>query len=226
VKAAKHFNNQFRLFLEASASFRAASGAYPMPFASIASFCRLLRRFRRNGEGSAAIEFMLIAPLFFALLFAIIETAIMFFASQVLESITQDAARMVMTGQAQNGQVPQCGGAPCTQATFKKYVCAQIPAAMFNCNLIYVDVENYANYQSITLPTPIDKSGNFVNNTAYSPGASSACSNNTSCTNSIVVVRLYYAWQLFVTGLGYNISNMNGNQRLLMATAVFRNEPF
>jgi len=39
-------------------------------------------------------------------------------------------------------------------------------------------------------------------------------------------VRLYYAWQLFVTGLGYNISNMNGNQRLLMATAVFRNEPF
>ena len=197
-----------------------------MPFASIASFCRLLRRFRRNREGSAAIEFMLIAPLFFALLFAVIETAIMFFASQVLETMTQEAARMVMTGQAQNGQVLECAGVACTQATFKKYVCDQIPAFLFNCNNIYVDVANYPSYQSITLPTPIDKSGNFVNNTGYSPGASSACTNNSSCANSIVVVRLYYAWQLFVTGLGYNISNMNGNQRLLMATAVFRNEPF
>jgi Flp pilus assembly protein TadG len=32
--------------------------------------------------GSAAVEFALVAPVFFALLFAIIETAIMFFASQ------------------------------------------------------------------------------------------------------------------------------------------------
>jgi Flp pilus assembly protein TadG len=205
---------------------RAASGAYTMPFASIASFCRLLRRFRRNREGSAMIEFMLIAPLFFGLLFAIIETAIMFFASQVLETITQEAARMVMTGQAQTGQMAACNNTPCTQATFKTYVCQQIPAALFNCNNIYVDIENYSNFQNITLPTPIDKNGNFVNNTGYNPGASSTCINNTGCSNSIVVVRLYYAWQLFVTGLGYNISNMNGNQRLLMATAVFRNEPF
>jgi Flp pilus assembly protein TadG len=198
-----------------------------MPFASIASFCRLLRRFRRNREGSAAIEFMLIAPLFFALLFAIIETAIMFFASQVLETITQDAARVVMTGQAQNGQVLECAGVACTPARFKQYVCDQIPAGLFNCGLLTVDVQNYPNYQSITLPTPIDTNGNFSNaGMGYNPGASSACTNNTSCANSIVVVRLYYAWQLFVTGLGYNISNMNGNQRLLMATAVFRNEPF
>jgi hypothetical protein len=39
-------------------------------------------------------------------------------------------------------------------------------------------------------------------------------------------VRLFYPWQLFVTGLGYNISNMTGNQRLLVATAAFRNEPY
>jgi Flp pilus assembly protein TadG len=41
--------------------------------------------FVRNGRGSAAVEFALVAPVFFALLFAIIETAIMFFASQALE---------------------------------------------------------------------------------------------------------------------------------------------
>jgi hypothetical protein len=68
----------------------------------------------------------------------------------------------------------------------------------------------------VTLSTQIDASGNFINNMQYSPG--------TAC--SIVVVRLFYQWPLFVTGLGYNISNLAGNQRLLAATAAFRNEPF
>jgi len=47
-------------------------------------------RFRRSRRGSVAVEFALVAPLFFALLFAIIETAIVFFAGQVLETVTQN----------------------------------------------------------------------------------------------------------------------------------------
>ena len=45
-------------------------------------------------------------------------------------------------------------------------------------------------------------------------------------SSSIVIVRVFYPWQLFVTGLGYNISNMAGSKRLLTATAVFQNEPY
>jgi hypothetical protein len=45
-------------------------------------------------------------------------------------------------------------------------------------------------------------------------------------SGDIVVVRLFYKWPLFVTGLGYNISNLTGSIRLLSATAAFRNEPF
>ena len=56
---------------------------------------KILRRFRRNRRGSAAVEFALVAPLFFGLLFAIIELAMVFFASQVLETATQDSARMM-----------------------------------------------------------------------------------------------------------------------------------
>ena len=73
----------------------------------IRSFSGLLRRFRRNGDGSAVVEFALVAPMFLALLFAIIETALMFFASQVLETVTQDSARVIMTGQAQNASYTQ-----------------------------------------------------------------------------------------------------------------------
>ena len=174
----------------------------------LASFGRLLRRFRRNRDGATALEFAIVAPIFFVLLFAILETALMFFASQVLETMTQQAARMILTGQAQNANY--------SQANFQTYVCSQIPA-LFNCNNISVDVESYNSFSQISFPNQIDGNGNFINNNlGYNPGGAGC----------IVVVRVFYPWQLFVTGLGYNISNMSNNQRLLIATAAFKNEPY
>jgi Flp pilus assembly protein TadG len=197
-----------------------------MSIASICSFQRLLRGFQRNRKGSAVVQFALVAPLFFALLFAIVETALMFFGSQILETVAQDAARAIQTGQAQNGSAAVCGGSPCTQATFKTYVCSQIPAIL-TCNNLSVDVQNYPSFSNITITNPIDSNGNLNSGGfGYNPGASSSCTGNSSCSNSIVKVTLYYPWQLFVTGLGYNISNLSGNQRLLSAVAVFRNEPY
>jgi Flp pilus assembly protein TadG len=193
--------------------------AMPSPVPSRFTLKTALRRFRGSRRGSAAVEFALVAPVFFALLFAIIETAIMFFASQVLETITQNSARVVLTGQAQSGSVGSCavGGVAtaCTQATFKTYVCNQIPA-LFDCNSLYVDVESYSSFTSVTLSSHIDAAGNFDTNMLYSPGNA----------GDIVVVRLFYQWPLFVTGLGYNISNLAGHKRLLVATAAFKNEPY
>jgi Flp pilus assembly protein TadG len=183
------------------------------PAASRTSFKGILRRFRRNRHGSAAVEFALVAPMFFALLFAIIEVALMFFASQVLETVTQDAARVVLTGQAQSGLVSTCNNSPCTQATFQSYVCSQIPA-LFNCNNVITDVEAFppsSGFSSIVLAN-----GSCTAASQYNPGLS----------GYIVVVRLSYAWPLYVTGLGFNISNMSGSQRCLSAAAAFQNEPY
>jgi Flp pilus assembly protein TadG len=180
----------------------------PLPDVPKARAGSILRRFRRNRSGSAAIEFALIAPVFFALLFAIIETATMFFASQVLETMTQDSARQIMTGQAQNGALSA------TQF-HDNVVCPMIPA-LFTCTSVYVDVESFSQFSSVSVSTPIDGSGNFINNMQYNPGGPCA----------IVMVRLFYQWPLYVTGLGYNISNMSGNQRLLSASAAFKNEPY
>jgi Flp pilus assembly protein TadG len=198
-----------------------AAGVLAMPSQVISTPSRggILRRFRRNRRGSAAIEFALIAPVFCGLLFAIFETALMFLASQVLETVTQDSARMVLTGQAQNGQLPPCPPeAPCTtpQAQFKHYVCSQIPAALFDCNGLYVDVESYSAFASVNLSSHIDAAGNFDTNMNYSPGNA----------GDIVVVRMFYQWPLYVTGLGYNIANLAGSKRLLVATSAFKNEPY
>ncbi len=164
--------------------------------------------FRRNRRGSAAVEFALVAPVFFALLFAIFETAIMFFASQVLETMTANASRLIMTGTEQNSGTSSV-------ADFKQKVCNQIPA-LFNCSSIYVDVQTVPTFSNVSFSSPIDANGIFTPPNNYAPGGSS----------SIVIVRVFYPWQLFVTGLGYNISNMAGSKRLLTATAVFQNEPY
>ena len=128
--------------------------AMPSPAPSRFTLRSALRRFRGNRRGSAAVEFALVAPMFFGLLFAIIETALMFFASQVLETVTQNSARVVLTGQAQSGSVTACAvnsvSTPCTQATFKAYVCSQIPA-LFDCNNLVVDVKSYSSFSSVTL---------------------------------------------------------------------------
>jgi Flp pilus assembly protein TadG len=173
----------------------------------LASFASLLFRFRRNREGAAALEFALVAPVFLVLLFAILETALMFFASQVLETMTQNSARMILTSQAQTANY--------TKQDFANYVCSQIPA-LFTCANISVDVQSYSSFSAATFSNQTDGSGNLViPPTNYNPGG----------PNCIVVVQVFYPWQLFVTGLGYNISNYPNNQRLLIATAAFRNEP-
>jgi Flp pilus assembly protein TadG len=175
---------------------------------STAPKTNILRRFRRNRRGSAAVEFALVAPIFFAVLFAIIELALVFFASQILETVTQDTARLVMTGQAQDAKL--------TQQQFKDAVCAKL-VTMFDCaNGVFVDVRSYGEFATINLSPPVDASKKFVNDMKYCPGKD----------GDVVVVRLFYQWPIFVTGLGFNLTNMIGNKRLLTATAAFQNEPF
>jgi Flp pilus assembly protein TadG len=205
----KHFNNHFKLVVAGAQLLRLEEFSMSSSAASTVSFRNVLRRFRRNRRGSAAVEFALVAPVFFALLFAIIETAIVFFAGQVLETITQNAARMIMTGQAQTQSFQQ--------ADFKNYVCGQIPA-LFSCANVYVDVQSYPTFATaaIGISPQIDSNNNFINNMQYSPGTQ----------GQVVVVRLFYQWPLFVTGLGYNIANLSGSKRLLTAAAAFQNEPY
>lgn len=169
---------------------------------------RALRRFVRRQDGSAAVEFGLVAAPFLALTFAIMETAIVFFSGQALETAVADSARLIMTGQAQTQGF--------NQAAFKNAVCAKI-FGLFDCqNGVYVDVQTYTNFASVNMTNPLDANGNFVNNFSYNPGG----------PGNIVVVRLFYQWPVYVSLLGFTMQNMAGNKRLLVATAAFRNEPY
>jgi Flp pilus assembly protein TadG len=182
------------------------------PLALLTAARRAARRFTHNRRGATAVEFALIAPVFFALVFAIIETSLVFFAGQILEIGTQDTARLLYTNQAQGTM---------TQSQFQQSLCSQV-SVLLSCSGVYVDVKAYSSFTAITaadLADPIDASGNFVNNFAY----------QSSNPGDTVVVRAFYQWPLFVTGLGYNIANIgrgtSSSYKLLTATAAFRVEP-
>jgi Flp pilus assembly protein TadG len=169
---------------------------------------RAVRHLIRRQEGTAAVEFGLVAAPFLALLFAIIETAVVFFAGQALETAVADSSRLILTGQAQTQGLDAAG--------FKNAVCAKI-YGLFDCaNGVYVDVQKFNNFASVTMPNPVNAQGNFQNNFSYQPGG----------PGDIVVVRLFYQYPVYVSLLGFNLSNMSGGKRLLAATAAFRNEPY
>ena len=167
-----------------------------------------LRRFARQNDGAAAVEFGLVAAPFLALVFAIMETAVVFFAGQTLETVAADSARLIMTGQAQNQGFDQ--------AKFKQEVCAKV-YGLFNCSAgVNVDVRTYSSFSNVDLTKPIDANGNLVNNFTYQPGG----------PGDIVVVRLLYQYPVYVSLLGLNLADMSGGKRLIVATSAFRNEPY
>jgi Flp pilus assembly protein TadG len=174
-----------------------------------AGFGRLLRRFVRRQDGATMVEFSIVVMPFLALLFAIIETALIFFAGQVLETAAADSARLIMTGQAQNLGYDQ--------GKFKEAVCAKV-FGLFDCtNGVSIDVKTYPSFAAIDMTDPIDATGKFnTANFGYQPGTQ----------GSIVVVRLFYQWPVFVSLLSVNLADIDGGKRLLAAAAVFRNEPF
>lgn len=168
----------------------------------------LPRRFISQHKASTTVEFGLLAAPFVALIFAILQTAILFFADQSLETAAATSARLIMTGQAQT----QGWNA----AQFKSHVCSTI-TGLFSCQSgVYVDVETYSTFAAANLGMPV--SGGTFNSASlgYSPGG----------PGDIVVVRLYYKYPVYVDLFGFSLSTLTGGYNLLAATAVFKNEPY
>jgi|ERR1700733_6506327 len=168
----------------------------------------LLRRFLRERKAATMIEFGLLAAPFVAALFAILQTAIIFFAGQTLETAAASSARLVFTGQAQmNGW---------SAAQFKAEVCNQI-YAIFNCSSgIYVDVETYPSFAAVNTGMPVSNGTFNSSSLGYNPGG----------PGDIVMLRVYYQYPVYVNLLGFNLSNLTGGYNLFAATAVFKNEPY
>jgi Flp pilus assembly protein TadG len=166
-------------------------------------------RFLRDRRAATAVEFALVLLPFLMVLMTMINSALVLLAGQVLQTAATTAGRLILTGQAQTANF--------TAAQLKNSICASL-TVMFNCsNNLYVDVESFSSFSTISLPNATNSNGR-VNSAGfnYSPGG----------PNSIVIVRLIYQWPIIAPGLTVGLANSANSTNTLIATVAFKNEPY
>jgi len=190
---------------------------------------RLCARLRRSRDGTAAIEFGLLAFPFFLLIFATIEAFIAFAGEQLLENAVDAMSRQVRTGQITFGM-----GRPTdlTAAQFRTKFCGEI-SLMIKCaaeedpmdQKLYLDVREFASFAAIPNFIPKVSNDQFSDldptGFAYDPGG----------PKTINIVRAYYRWEVMTDLVRPFITNIRKNGEmprdyLMVATAAFRNENY
>ncbi|MDX3805914.1 TadE/TadG family type IV pilus assembly protein [Bosea thiooxidans] len=178
---------------------------------------RLIGKFRRSQDGAAAIEFGMVALPFFALLFAIFETALMFWTNEVLEESLSQASRRLLTGQAVS-RYTSSNPAVNAQA-FRNDICALAPMGLIDCSKLFVDVQVYSDFTGAKQNTNSPVSGGKLDLNKFSY--------NQPQPGQIVVARAVLDYRLFLTGwASESLANLGTGHRALVATTAFRAEPF
>jgi hypothetical protein len=171
-------------------------------------------RLWRSEDGVTAIEFAMIAPLFFLLLGSIMETGIMLFSEYSLQTSVQSAGRLVRTGQAQEQKL--------TAAQFKNEICKTAEIVM-DCaggvSVYLIPAANFAALQA-TVPSYLQVGNSY----GGPPGASSYDCGKPS---QVVALIATYDWKFTMPFLKQHFGNVDGNtKRRLAGFAMFQNEPF
>ncbi|MDE2030159.1 MAG: pilus assembly protein [Alphaproteobacteria bacterium] len=158
-----------------------------------------LRASRRDGarRGVTAVEFALLAPVFFLMLMGITETCLMWGAQQMLESAAFNTTRLAKTGYTGSGQTQQ-------------QTLSQI---------LGNELQTYGNLIDTSKVTMTAAAYNSFSSASNGGGASGY-----GTQDQIVVYTITYPWKLF-TPIMSNLIGTNGVVDLT-ADIVVRNEPY
>lgn len=167
---------------------------------------RLFHGWVKKKEGTAAIEFALMAFPFTFLILGIIEISMMYAAATLLEGATANAARMIKTGQIQEVGDPQ--------AAFRQALC-NYATVLVRCDDIVVEVQPMASFDSFDQMQPTyDEDGNMVS-AGFNAGAS----------DSKMLIRTAYRYTMMNPFVGRMLLG-ESYSRLFMSTVVFQTEPY
>ncbi|BCB21766.1 TadE/TadG family type IV pilus assembly protein [Bosea sp. ANAM02] len=167
----------------------------------------------------AIVEFAFLAAPFFALLFAIIETALMFWTSQVLEESLSRVARSLITGQSRTIYNGATGAA--NAAKFRDDICAVAPMGLIDCTKLFIDVRVYDNFAAASSGT---SASNPISGGGLSTGGFTYVQPQ---GNDIVVVRAVLDYKLFLTSwASAALANIGSGRRGIVVSMAFRAEPF
>jgi len=168
------------------------------------------KRYLKDGRGSAAVEFALVAgPLIF-LICACAELALVFLLSVTLDNATELASRGIRTGLTTQANT--------SQQAFKQAVCNNMGWLSGSCmTSLNIDVQTYSSFALAAAPNdPLEGDKIIASQFAYT----------ISTGSKIQMVRAYYEWPLFTPMLEGGFRKLSNNDIVISAKVVFRNEPF
>lgn len=166
-----------------------------------------LRSILTNRKGSAAIEFALLALPFLAVIFSIIEIALMFFIDSALDSALHKTVRKIRTGTA------------LSQAwdmnAFKTELCKNL-AYSFSCkSTVKVRAIKVTAIDSPNFATPVTN-GTLTVTESFTLGAA----------GDYILVQVFLPWDPIVSFYTLSSSKLSNGDHVLGATVLFKNEPF
>ena len=169
----------------------------------------LLSRLRSEAGGAVLLEFALVAGPFIAILLAVLQTALIFFSDQLLQTATQSVAREILTGNVQQ--------TPMTQADFKALACSKLPTFM-NCTDLTVDVTKVTSFANADTSNPL---------ATYTAGVPSFPNRwQVGGAGDIIMVRLVYPWSVVGAPNGLTLASLTNGKFLLVGTTLTRTEPY
>ena len=200
----------------------------------------------RDASGTAILEFALIGPAFIALLTGVFYVAIAFLTQQGLETATQGAGRLFMTGLAQTATVGSnkglsasafktalCNGANVTTAAGTAITIPQQLPPFMSCSDLTTNVmiqpANAAFSNAILRAPTYNCYGSVCDSASNSTLAGNASSSAVAGSqNRIVVIQLFYNWQTMASLFGLNGLSLTvkSGQQTMAATAVVSTEAY
>ena len=177
----------------------------------------------KNNRGSMLVEFALLAPVFFYMIFAIIEVFSFMLAEGILESAVRQAGRSGLTGYNPAG------------VSRETFIQQQVEDKVFFINADNLDFETliYSSFSNINQPEPFTDSNNDSYYDIGEPytdiNANGQWDDDMGVAGSggagdIVVYKLSYTWTFMTPFIGAFMSD-DGTMDIV-ANAVVKNEPF
>ena len=161
----------------------------------------------RDQRGVAALEFGLLAPIFFLLLLALIDLSIFFATHSIVDDAVAGAARAVRLGLLQSDA---------DGSKFRTVLCKRL--FFVKCSNFTYSVKPAADLSAVSPNPAFDASGHLVDQT-YDPGQ----------TEDVVVVTIAYVHSFIIPyiGLLFGDSGLSDpHLRTITSFLVIKNEPY
>ncbi|MEM7662675.1 MAG: TadE/TadG family type IV pilus assembly protein [Pseudomonadota bacterium] len=169
----------------------------------------LLRDLRVCREGVTAVEFSIIAPVFFALIFCLFELSLIFLRSSSLDNALSASSRLVYTGQTP------------TQDELERALCDRV-LFMSNCREnITIEISVVSNFLA---PPDNELPCRDSENTSFSP----AVRYDTVGSAQIAFMRVCLSTPIIAPGVGLGLSlpKTDTDKYQIISSTAFLSEPF